>query len=133
MDYTGLGRSNYVKVTDVKKWKKLCQKYGLGFLKERDTNKMGFHTENEDGYPVTSFWDEKKEDEIDLPDMMEAFAELIEDDEVLVFMHSGFEGLRYLGFYAEGINNKKEKFNFNTDEIYKMAEKLGPNVSFCAG
>lgn len=133
MDYIGTGRSNYVKVKDVKKWKKLCTKYGLGFLRERDTDKMGFHAENEDGYPVTSHYDEKKEEDIEYPDMMEAFAELIEDGEVLVFMHTGSEGLRYLGFSAEAINSKKEKASFSMEDFYQMAEKLGPNVTPCNG
>jgi hypothetical protein len=128
MEYIGTGRSNYVKIKNEKKWKQLCEKYGLEFLKNKE-GQFGFHASNEDGQVVTSDYDEGLDEETQFPDFMEAFSELIEDEEVLVWMHVGSEGVRYLMSEAIAINNKKEKVSINLTDIYKKSKKLGKNIT----
>jgi len=128
MEYIGTGRSNYVKIKNEKKWKQLCEKYGLEFLKNKE-GQFGFHASNEDGQVVTSDYDEGLDEETQFPDFMEAFSELIEDEEVLVWMHVGSEGVRYLMGEAIAINNKKEKVSINLTDIYKKSKKLGKNIT----
>mgnify|MGYP003350840173 CR=1 FL=1 len=89
----------------------------------------GFHASNEDGQVVTSYYDEVTDDEIELPDFMEAFSELLEDDEVLIWFHIGSEGLRYLMANAHSINNKGEKVSLDLNDIYKKSKKLGKHIT----
>lgn len=128
MEYLGTGRTNYVKIKNKKKWEELCEKYELELLKNGE-GLYGFHASNEDGQVVTSYYDEDTDDEIELPDFMEAFSELLEDGEVLIWFHIGSEGLRYLIANAVSINNKREKVTLDLNDIYKKSKKLGKNIT----
>jgi len=135
-NYYGNGRSNYVKVKDVEKFKELCDTYGVTFYdvgKPGDKNyQVGFGCEDNEGGDLNSYsYDEKTGDETELPDPMIEFSKLLKDGEVLIMMHTGAEKLRYLVGYAMAINNKQKKVNISLEDIYNESKKLGKKITRC--
>lgn len=71
------------------------------------------------------------EEDVLYPDFMEAFSELLEDGEVLIWMHTGNEGFRYLVGEAFAINNQKARVELSLKDIYEKAKTLGKNITNC--
>ncbi len=128
-DYYGQGRTNYVKVKDVEKFKELCDEFNMHFI-ENGNGKVGFYTESEDG--GTTIFVEPDEDESgdiiyngDVQrDILDEVVPLLDDGEVLIFVHNGNEKMRYLGGYSYAINNKGESKSLNINSIFDLAKDL---------
>lgn len=129
-NYYGLGRSNYVTVSDKEKWKELCDKFGVQFIENPDSQ-VGFLCNNEEGdLPSHIENPEESQDDIEV-EPMEEFCKLVADEEVLVFQTVGYEKLRYLSGYAIAYNNRGEYVNVSLQDIYKKSETLGTNITVC--
>lgn len=124
-NFYGSGRTNYVKVKDKDKFKELCEKYDFTFI-EQD-GKVGFYTNNEDG--DSTFWEEDENEDMQPTDTLPEFAELMKDNEVLVFQRIGNEKMRYLVGEAIAYNNKGKSVVVSINDIYAKAKKLGKNIS----
>lgn len=126
-NYYGHGRSNYVKVKDREKFRQLCNTYGLDLWD--DGERLGFGTDK--GEPNSFVYDDEIGDEKELPFFLDEFSKVLEDDEVLIWMHTGNEKLRYLVGYAIAINSKGEQESIDINQIYVKAKKLGKNITEC--
>lgn len=126
-NYDGYGRSNYVKVKDLDKFKELCNTYGLMFVD--DGERVGFLAD--EGEPNSFVYGKEIGDEKELPYFLDEFAKLLEDEEVLIWMHVGHEKLRYLVGYTVAINNKGETHKIDINDIHEQALILGKNVTQC--
>lgn len=120
MDYIGTGRSNYIKVTDMDRVKKLADDYCLR-VNEKE-GMVSFLSLNESGEYNDYTYDEESGEEIELPNFMEEVAEVMDDDQVFIWMHSGNEGYRYLGGDATAINKKKQFVAIGLSDIYDLVQ-----------
>lgn len=126
-NYYGIGRSNYVRVTDEERFKALCDERNLRVITDKK-GLIGCMSDNEDG----SFdgWEEdENEDMVQMPDFMDEVAEILKPNEVFVWMSTGNEKMRYLNGYALAINSKGKSVGVNLNDIYKKAKKLGKNIT----
>lgn len=115
-NYYGNGRSNYAAFKNVERFKTLCAEFDVEIIESK--GKFGFYTKSESG-EIDFLGDE--EDERDL------FAELLpllEDDEVFIFIHAGWEKMRYITGYSIAGNNKGEKRQIDIYKIYELALQL---------
>lgn len=127
-NYYGTGRSNYVRVSDLEKFKQICIKYGLTFIQNKE-GLVGFTCEEmEDGDVPAFIYDEETEDDISV-DPLKEMSELLLDNEVLVHQTIGNEKMRYVSGYSIAINNKGKFVSIGLDDIYKKAKKLGKNIT----
>ncbi len=131
-NFYGTGRSNYVEVTDVEKFKSLCKKFDLEFITEKQgkKTKVGFLTNSEDGDLPYDIYDEDTEDMIEVEPLIE-FSHLLKDEEVLVFQFAGAEKHRYITGSSIAINNKQETVRVDLNDILTKAESLGKNITSC--
>jgi len=127
-NFYGTGRSNYVEVTDVEKFKSLCEKFDLEFITER--TKVGFLTKSEDGDLPYEIWDEEQEKGIEVEPLVD-FSHLLKDEEVLVFQFAGAEKHRYITGWSIAINNRQETVTVDLNDILTKAESLGKNITAC--
>lgn len=119
------GNSNFLKVKDPKRFKKICKEFRLKVIKNEEyyafkiNPNYGFewNLHNPDNYDSDKY-----------PSAIEILAETIEDDEVLLFYFF------YVGDHdfpiAEtiAINNKGDKIETNFDEVFANAHCLGNNI-----
>lgn len=128
-NFYGQGRSNYVEVTDVEKFKELCDERNLEFWESaREEGRVGCGSMNEDGdYPIYVINDQ--DEEVELPDFLDEVSKILKDEEVFIWMCNGNEKLRYLSGSAVAVNNKGDKKSINIDDIYDLAKDLGKNVT----
>ena len=129
-NFYGQGRSNYVKVTDIEKFKELCGERNLEFWKsDREKEKVGCVSINDDGSYNTYVYDEESGDETELPDFLDEVSKILQDEEVFIWMCNGSEKLRYLTGFAYAINNKGDKKSIDIDDIYDLSKDLGKNIT----
>ena len=129
-NYYGTGRSNYVKVTDVDKFKALCKERGLSPIQSEDD--ITLHcalSDNEDG-DINNYGYIDGEDELaEFPDFIDEVAKILCDDEVFIWVHVGSEKMRYVSGYTVAINSIGERKVINLSDIYEIAKELGKNIS----
>ena len=116
-----------MRVSDTDKFKAICEKSDLHYYELKDGKKTycGFYPETESG-DIETLLDEN-DNEIEGSETLDELAKLLLNDEVLVYMHSGFEKLVCSG-YAIAINNKLERKTINIQDIYEKAKPLGKNI-----
>ncbi len=151
-NYNGLGRSNYVKFTDLEKVKAIAKFYGLTLIDATDESgaqRYGFTAQDtDDGQPINfvqldaedeDFYEKKamlatlgveydefgEDDQIDLPEFLDVIAPYIVDGEVLVWMQVGSEKHRYFMGFAVAINNKGQRRDIDLEQIYVIGAELG--------
>ena len=144
-NYCGFARSNYFRVKDLEAFRKAMEHCCVEIVHpekrvknkdgtcrfEKNMKLAGLLSNGEDGWSG-GYCDEATGDavEIDIPDIV---AEHLKDGEVAIFQEIGHEKLRYLTGVAVAVNNRKERVFVDIDEIYEKAEKLGKNITECAG
>jgi len=123
-NYYGSCRSNYFRVKDGAAFESLmAQIPSIEVAKEKDsTYTVLGDCPDGGGWPQ---WD-IDDNEIDLPLIV---AEHLIEGEVAVFMESGAEKLKYIVGYAEAINSRGERVSVRLTDIYKLAERLGSDIS----
>lgn len=141
MDYYGKARTNYVRIADIRKLEKRLAGRSIRIVKrdlpipehrlspserENDTPPMetlyAFIVETEDGY-----WPTTEEDEDNGAMGPETdIVPFMEPGEVLVLIHVGSEGNRYLNGFAEAWDTNGNTEHIELDEIYVIAaQRLG--------
>ena len=126
-NFYGSGRSNYVTVTDVEKFKELCTEFEMEFI-EKD-GKVGCYSLNEDGDTTIYVEDEEEESGCQERNFINEVYPLLADEEVLVFMNVGSEKMRYLSGQSIAINNKGERESIDIYDIYEKAKTIGKNIT----
>lgn len=113
-NYNAFIRTNYFKVNDVDKMKNFCEKNGLEFWTENETdrnNRYGFGTY------------ESSIDDEDIPEIQE----FLEDGEICIITEVGHEKLRYLIGHVLFIT-KKGVESINLHEMIVAKVKTIPGV-----
>lgn len=127
-DWYGQSRSNYFSVKNLNKFKAFCDKFNLEFIAKG--GKAGFISNEEFGRIPDGYFDEKKDDFVDVDFTLELSKHLV-SGEVAIYMECGAEKHRYLTGYACAVNSKGENLSVGLHEIYKKAKKLGSNITEC--
>lgn len=98
-NYIGMGRTNYFKVRDAKLFDKFCENYNLRkIINEQDL--VGFLVD--EGEPEA--FDENGEER---EDWVKVLQPILEEGQVCVFKHIGWEKWKYLVGYAIAFNSKE--------------------------
>lgn len=118
MNYEGISRSNYFRVTDEKKYAELFEKFDgavRDFTKEVDGETLhGFGCEDSICYGESG-------------DIDEFFAELqpiLPDGEGVTYIHVGHEGLRYASACAAVVTNKDIRWSDVGSWIANAAKEM---------
>jgi len=137
-DWSGSSRSNYFRVKDVEKFKKLCSLWGVDFIRDTEyTN--GVETESPDlvGFTCESGLPSYRSEaisedtghEFDFDGFLQELSELLVEDEVAVMVEAGAEKLRYITGFAIAINSRGEQVSVSLESIYDLAKTLGKNIT----
>jgi len=149
-NYYGVGRSNYVRVSDLEKAKKIALLYGCTLVEKEEW--VTFVADTEDGDVNSGLYLTDEEDiklfldvtgkspdnpiefyhDQELPDFAETVAGILEPNEVFVWVHAGSEKSRYINAYGVAINSLKERVLINLDSIYEQAAHLGSEITIAA-
>ena len=121
-NWYGASRSNYFKVKDAAAFEAKMAALGVGVVTSQD-GALAVLGSDEGYWPSC---DPNTDEDIEF---IELVAGYLADDEVAIFITSGAEKLRYISGYATAVNNKLETRDVNLNDIYKLAEELGPNVT----
>ncbi|MEE8056406.1 MAG: hypothetical protein V3T17_01025 [Pseudomonadales bacterium] len=127
-NYYASCRTNYFRVKDEDAFEDAMAKIpSIRMIKEEKVFFILGDCPERSGWPSCVYDEKKNKDvEIDLPALVSSH---LADDEVAIFMEVGAEKLVDLRGYAEAINNKGERCTVNLDSIYKLASKLGSNIT----
>lgn len=136
-NYYATARSNYFAVKDEKAFREWAEQIGLTILEPDHSTKVADgiprfgitpgDCDDSGGWP-TSLYNEETDDFDDI-DVSDELAPHLCDGEVAILMEVGNEKLRYVSGDAVAVNNKGESKYLNLDDIYKVAKKLGPNIT----
>ena len=119
-DYFEQCRSNYIRVKDKEAFQAFLGRFdGVVAMIEDKTGRVGFVAP--DGLPDIPEDVENSGEEFDF---INDLAEHLADNEVLIVMGSGSDGVKYIVGYAIAINNRKERREVNLDDIYELAKEL---------
>lgn len=142
-DWYGSARSNYFRVKDVEKFRELCSRWSITFIRKTE-NVNGVETENPDlvgflcegdfgGLPGYRYekgdGEDAPEKEYEFEDFLHELSELLAEGEVAVMVEAGAEKLRYVTGYALAVNSKGEMESVSLDLIYERARRLGQNIT----
>ena len=129
-NYYGNGRSNYIKVSDIEKFKALCDERSLVCKLNEETGEVACFAsnDNESGEIPSIVYDDDGNN-VELPNFFKEVSKLLVDDYVFIWRHIGNEKLRYFCGYSVAINSKGKRINISLDDIYEKAEKLGTKVT----
>ncbi len=144
-NWHGHARSNYFTVKDEAAFRSWAAKRGLEVWEEteekpadgKDPRKLFGVAPDDDisdsgGWPVFIFDADEDNYEVDL---VAELAELIQDDQIVVFKEVGSEKLRYINGHATAFNSTGERIDLDLDDIYGIAAKrfkvLEDSISFC--
>jgi predicted secreted hydrolase len=123
MNYTGIGRTNYVRLKDEDAFMKAIEPYPVSVIRD-EQGRVGLRDESEDGAGFSWLrWDDD-EDYSDT-DPVDLIAPHLADGEVMLIMESGNEGYRYVIGYAIAFNNKGEYRTVHLTDIHALARELG--------
>ena len=123
MNYYGAGRTNYVRISDMDGLEAALNEKIIGLDMDFDQEgRCCFLCDSEGGYPYLQDLDEF--------DWGADIMPFVEPGQVLVFMQSGAEGLRYVTGYASAYikdtYGQIRQVEINLDDIYEMAvQKFG--------
>lgn len=126
-NYYGQGRSNYVKVTDVDKFKDICDRRNLIFWEEGETVACGANSEH--GEPETFGYNETTGEEFEYPPLENEVSEILVPGQVFIWMHVGNEKLRYLSGYAVATNWQGKTEVIDINDIYEKSSHLGVTIT----
>jgi len=132
-NWYGSARSNYFAVKDEAAFRAWAAKRGLEVWEEmeekpadgKDPRKL-FGVAPDDavndsgGWPTVDFGADEDNDEVDL---IAELAELIQDNQIVVFEQIGSEKLRYLNGHATAFNSAGERIDLDLDDIYDQAKR----------
>jgi hypothetical protein len=146
MNYTGTGRSNYVKVTDPTKLKLIAAYYNLS-VREGDEGRVCILAMNEGGDMENSFFVEtekdfdnmidlgilpantdREEEDVQLPEFDTLLKPLLMDEEIFIWKHTGSEGSRYLSGWGYAMSNTGETISISLDDIDAKASERWPTA-----
>jgi len=129
-NYYGNGRSNYVKVNDIEKFKALCDERKLVCRVNDETGEVAcFASNDNETGEITSIVFDEDGNYVELPSFFKEVAKLLIDDYIFIWQHIGNEKLRYFCGYSVAINSKGKRIDISLDDIYEKAEKLGSKVT----
>ena len=135
-NYYSTARSNYFAVKDEMMFRQWAEFVELKVLEPDHSNRNAdgiqrFALTPDDGdgsgWPTQRYNGETEE--YDHIDVCGELATYLKDGEVAVLMEVGNEKLRYLCGYATAVNSKGETASLSLDGIYRLAGKLGTNIT----
>ncbi len=130
-DWYGSARSNYFRVKDVERFRELCSRWNITFIRKTE-NVNGVETEHPDlvgflcegdsgGLPGYRYEKGEGEDapekEYEFEDFLHELSGLLAEGEVAVMVEAGAEKLRYVTGYALAVNSKGETESVSLDCI----------------
>ncbi len=120
-NYYGQGRTNTFAVRDVDALKSALADYEIEVI-DRDDSQVTLLANNEDGdFSVWTFDDdEDTEDSVFIPDMI---AEFMQPGQIAVFVHSGWEKMRYMSAWGLAVHSDGRQIRISVDDIYAIAAK----------
>jgi hypothetical protein len=121
-NYYGQGRTNTFAVRDVDALKSALADYEIEVI-DRDDSQVTLLANNEDGdFSVWTFDDdEDTEDSVFIPDMI---AEFMQPGQIAVFVHSGWEKMRYMSAWGLAVHSDGRQIRISVDDIYAIAAKV---------
>lgn len=123
-NYYGIGRSNYVRVTDEAAFCAAAERLNCEVLTDSE-GRVGIMDDNGDGGGF-SFWD--SENDIEYDPVVE-LAPLLAEGEVMVLMEAGHEKYRYTSGWAQAFDRSGESVTVNLSDIYDLAKAKFPGAS----
>ncbi len=120
--YYGQGRTNTFAVRDVDAVKAALADYEIEVI-ERGDSQVTLLANSEDGdFSVWTFDDEgDTEDSVFIPDMI---ADHLQDGQIAVFVHSGWEKMRYMSAWGLAVHSDGRQIRISVDDIYAIAAKV---------
>ena len=130
-NWYGSARSNYFRVIDPDKFKKLMKELDVQVWKKKDNKGQIMFglapNDSSDGAWPTSLWDEENNEDIEIS-IPQIVAGHLTPGSIAVFMECGAEKLHYLTGWAVAINHKGKEVAISIHDIYRKAqEKFGFN------
>jgi sugar phosphate isomerase/epimerase len=127
-NYEGIGRSNYVRVTDEAAFRAAAERLNCEVLTDRE-GRFGIADDNDDGsgFLFLNFSDDEEQPEV--YDPVEELAPLLAEGEVMVLMEAGHEKHRYASGWARAFDRSGESVAVNLYDIYKLAEQKFPGAA----
>lgn len=144
MNYTGVGRSNYVNFTEPDTVRMIVGWYamdlqhndrGYAIMAERysETGDLNYYIPEDELPDRKDEWLElgmidpfkPGEEPGEFKHLGKVLAKYIPEGEVLIWQHVGFEGLRYLSGYAWAVNHFGKIRSINLDFIENLAKGMG--------
>ena len=125
MNYFSLGRTNYVRISDEEGLEELLTSRVAGVTLDYDKEgRVCFLCGEEGGTPY--FLEEGEEyTEFDWGTVIMPY---VEPGEVLVYIHTGYEGMRYLGgmaaAYIKSTYGEIRQVDIGLNDIYEMAANI---------
>uniref|UniRef100_UPI0026075659 hypothetical protein n=1 Tax=uncultured Halomonas sp. TaxID=173971 RepID=UPI0026075659 len=104
-NWYGTARSNYFKVKDADAFKAFADSVNLNWHAGPDDSFM--ISGDDDGSWPSYYYDEKRDEDVDL-DLVCEISQHLQDDQIVVLMEAGAEKLRYITGYAVAFNKQAE-------------------------
>jgi hypothetical protein len=127
-DWYGHARTNYFRVKDKEKFDKWAKSIGDLRVGADDKGRVALFSEDEYGGWPRSIYDEETDEYEDI-DIYGQVAGHLAKGAVAVFQEVGAEKLRYLTGFAVAVNAEGETVEISLDDIYRLAEPLGDEVT----
>jgi hypothetical protein len=127
-NFDGVGRSNYVRVTDEAAFRAAAGRLNCEVLTDSE-GRFGIADDNGDGtgFCFLNFSDDPDEPE-DYDPVLE-LAPLLAEGEVMVLMEAGHEKYRYISGWARAFDRSGESVAVSLNDIYGLAEQKFPGAS----
>ena len=117
-NWYGTARSNYFKVKDAEAFKSFADSVNLRWHASPDGSFM-IHANDEGSWP-NDYYDETREDYVEL-DLVCEISQHLQEDQIVVLIEAGAEKLRYITGYAVAFNKQAETVHLSLDDIYEAA------------
>lgn len=123
-NYIQTSRTNYFKVKPEleEQFDNFVSKFDLEVVRQGELYGLLFS----DGVPSEVYVEDDDSYEIDF---MVELSQFLADDEVAIAISVGSEKMRFVGGFAEAVNNKGETRFIALNSIYEIAKELGKNVT----
>lgn len=122
-NYGAKARSNYFKVKDAKAFEAWIETRELTMMvNDDDKSLFGIYSATESGSWPTSYYDDGKEEDINI-DLITEICEHLADGQVAILFEIGSERMRFLSGETHAFNNKGKKVSIFLSDIYEKALK----------
>lgn len=133
MNYQGYARTNYFRVKDAQVFQAWAQNLpGVDLVTQADKadevitpdTRFALLAAEDSSWPSSRITDKDIEEDVDVINDIIPF---IADNEVVIFLETGREGMRYLSGAATAVNSKGEICQVVLNSIYDLAKNLVPD------